>query len=85
MTAAIEYPSRVNHQAWGMDFSGNHTFGLNLHPAFGEDHTVETSSNDHMVAFDLTLYSGVFAEHKAMLGYYVAFDLTVHPERAGHR
>lgn len=83
MAAAVEDSSRLDDQAWRVDFAGDDAFGLNFHAALGEDYAVKSPGDDHLIAFDLAFDLGAFAENQSLIAENIAFDLGFDPERAG--
>ena len=66
-----------------MDFARDHAFGLNFHPALGEDDAVEFPGNHHVIAFDLPFHARPFAQDQAVAGNHVSLHLRVDAKYAG--
>jgi hypothetical protein len=80
VAAAIEDSARVNDHTGGVNFASNHALGLNLHAAFGKDHTIESAGNHYAIAFNLSLDLGAFPENYRLLGDDIALDVAVDAE-----
>jgi hypothetical protein len=80
VAAAVENASGLNHQAGRVNLTRNHSLGLNLDAALGENHAIEPPGNGDVIAFDLTLYLRVFAKNEALFRKDVSLHFAVQPE-----
>ena len=85
MAAAVEYSAGINDHARRVNLSRYHTFYLDLHAAFCENHAVKSARDHHAIAFDLSFDFGAFSKNHRLLGDDVAFHVAINAERAGDR
>src|ERR1700680_101695 len=79
----IENAARLDKQTGRVDFASHDSLRLNLDPAFGENHTVESTANDHVRSLDLAFDARPFAEDECLAGNNCSFDLRFETECSG--
>ena len=66
MAMPIEDSARLDDQAGCVNLPGHDALGLNLHAAFGKNDPIESSRDDHVIAFDLPFHAGTLTEHQGL-------------------
>src|SRR5258708_29334852 len=65
-----------------MNFTGDHTFGFELHASLRKNHSIKTAGDRYAIALDLTFHFCAFAEDYGLLRDDVALHVSVNAERA---
>lgn len=82
MAPAVEDTAWFDDQAGCVNLAGHHPLGLNLYAALRKNHPIESAGNNHVIALNLALDLGGFAQNQTVLGEDVSLYLAVHAERA---
>src|SRR5258707_3570783 len=68
-----------------MNFTGDHSFGFDLHASLRKNHSIKPAGDHYAIALDLTFHFGAFAEDYGLLRDDVALHVAVNAERAFDR